>query len=372
MAKNFKNFNSAIRNTPLSKAAKYFGARENIINFSLGEPQFLPPKSVQDAYIQAIREGTNRYAPVQGYPELREALAEKLRKENKIDASAEEIFITNGASEAIFFSILTLVEKGDEVIIFEPNYPIVSPVVKYLGGTPRVIKLKEENAFQIDIEELKNAVNKKTKFVVINTPHNPTGTIAEKETLKAIAEICRCNILVDEVYEKLVYGKSHFSLGSIYGNVLTVNSFSKSYCMCGYRVGYIHAPGDFIQQLMKLKLYSTTCSSAPAQKAALAALKDREFAKELQKKFSERRDIMMNGLRELGIPFIEPGGAFFVFPNISLFGNDGQVYELFLKAGVLIMPGTIFGENFHDYVRFSFTATKKEIEEGIRRLQEIV
>lgn len=366
------NLNRAIQNTPECEATKYFGRiPKDCINFSIGEPLFKPPKSVVDAYVNAVREGSNRYAPIQGYPELRERIAGKLEGENRIRAEPEEILVTNGATEAIGFVLLSLVDKGDEVIVCEPNYPIFSPIVKYCGGRAKPLPLREERGFQVDLEELKGMLSKKTKLLILNTPHNPTGMVLNKNVLKAVSEICKTSILVDEVYEKIIYSDKHHSLASLSENperIITVNSFSKTYCMCGYRIGYLHAERGFVKKLLKLKLYLSNCVNAPVQRAALAAFDEKEFPEKIKKEFEKRKMILIKGFKKLGMPCKEPEGTFYAFPNISEWGNDKKVYEMFLKSGVLTMPGSIFSGLYDKYVRFSFVCKPGDIKEGIERV----
>jgi aspartate aminotransferase len=364
--------NRAIENTPECEATKYFGnAPGNCINFSIGEPLFRPPGSVVDAYVKAVREGSNRYAPIQGYPELREKIAEKLERENGIKARPEEILVTNGATEAIGFVLLSMVDKGDEVVLCEPNYPIFSPIIRYCGGKPKPLPLREENGFRIDPEELKGMLNKKTKLLILNTPHNPTGMVLNGNLLKAISEICETNILVDEVYEKIVYRGEHHSLASLSGTperIITVNSFSKTYCMCGYRIGYMHAEKEFVRKMLKLKLYLSNCVNVPVQKAALAALDEKRFPEKIRKEFEKRKKALMRGFKRLSIPCVEPDGTFYAFPDISGWGDDKKVYGMFLKSGVLTMPGSIFSNLYDKHVRFSFVCGPGDIKEGIERI----
>ncbi|MEE9323768.1 MAG: pyridoxal phosphate-dependent aminotransferase [Candidatus Aenigmarchaeota archaeon] len=366
------NLNRAIQNTPECEATKYFGhISENCINFSVGEPLFKPPESVVNAYVKAVREGSNRYAPIQGYPELREKIAGKLEVENKIRAEPEEILVTNGATEAIGLVLLSLVDKGDEVITCEPNYPIFSPIVKYCGGRAKPLPLREEKGFQIDMEELKGMLSEKTKLLILNTPHNPTGMVLNKNVLKAVSEICKTSILVDEVYEKIIYTGKHHSLASLSETperIITVNSFSKTYCMCGYRIGYLHAKKEFVQKLLKLKLYLSNCVNASIQKATLAAFDEKEFPERIKKEFEKRKIILMKGFKKLGIPCVEPKGTFYAFPNISEWGNDKKVYDMFLKSGVLTMPGSIFSDLHDKHVRFSFVCKPRGIKEGVERI----
>ncbi len=366
-------FSKSVKSMEFPNAAKYFGKKQkDIADFSLGEPKDRPPASAIEAYMQAVSDGSNTYAPVQGLPELREKLAEKLLDENKIPATPEEILITGGASEGIAYSIMSLANQGDEVIIVEPSYPIVAPMVRFCGAKPVSLFLSEENAFQPDLEKLKELITPKTKMLAINTPHNPTGALFGKKDLRAISEIFPGKILVDEVYEKFTYGENHHSLASfcdVPENIITVNSFSKTYCMCGYRVGYLHATEETIKHMLKLKLFISTCTSNPAQKAAIAALEDTKFPEMIAEKFHERKNAMVSGLKSLGLPFAEPKGAFYVFPDVSAIGSDEDAFALFQNAGVLTMPGRVFHESCKKNVRFSFVADAEEIRKGIERMK---
>jgi aspartate/methionine/tyrosine aminotransferase len=369
-------FSEAVQRMRFSGATGYFGRDQgDMVDFSLGEPRDRPPEPAVEAYTKAVREGSNRYAPVQGRPELRELLAGKLKEKNGIDASPDEVLVTSGASEGLAFSIMSLVGRGDEVVITEPSYPIIAPMVSFCGAKPVGMRLAMENGFSPDIEELKRLINDRTKMLIINTPHNPTGTVFSRHTLKAISETFRGPILIDEVYENFTYGAEHHSLASLTDlpeNIITVNSFSKTYCMCGYRVGYLHADREIIKQMLKLKLCVSTCTSSPAQRAAAVALGDSEFPALMKRRFESRRNLLVDGLRKLGFPLVEPQGAFYVFPDISEFGADEEAFRFFLKAGVMTMPGTVFHESYASHLRFSFVAGREEILEGIARLEGIV
>jgi aspartate aminotransferase len=268
----------------------------------LGEPRINTSQAVKNAYIKAIQDGNNRYGSVQGLEELRYLVSEKLKKENLIDSRAEEILITSGATEAIGFSILSLLNKGDEVILFEPNYPIFSPLIKYVNSCPKIVQLKEENLFQPDLEELKNAISKKTKLLIINSPHDPTGAVFSKNIIKAITEIFKQTIISDEVYEKIIFQEKHHSVTSLAPNperVITANSFSKSYSMCGYRVCYLHGPISLIKQLLKLKLYISTRTNVPSHKAAIAALGDLKYPNKLKSELNERKKIVIRSFKKM-------------------------------------------------------------------------
>jgi aspartate/methionine/tyrosine aminotransferase len=360
-----------------SGASSYFGTKPgNVVDFSLGEPRDAPPQGAVEAYAESLRspEG-GRYAPVQGMQALRESIARKLSDENWIAARPQEVLVTGGASEAIAFSIMAFAGRGDEVIITEPGYPIMAPMVRFCGAKPVPFMLDMDAGFRPDIEKLRCLLTARTKMVMINTPHNPTGTVFSRGFLKALPQVFPGMIVADEVYENFTYGQRHHSIASLAQSperVVTVNSFSKTYCMCGYRVGYLHAHEDVVKRMLGLKLSISTCASRPAQEAALAALSDRLYPRRLQRKFEERRNAMTMGLRSLGLPLVEPGGAFYAFPDVDGIGSDEDAFGLFRKAGVLAMPGRVFHESCTANVRMSFVSGEEEIREGIARLEGVL
>ncbi len=369
-------FSKAIRQMPASKATEYFGkANKDIVDFSLGEPKDMPPESVTKAYTVSIMDSSNRYAPIQGLSELRAKIAEKLAIQNGVFAVSDEVLVTGGASEAISLSILSIMDRGDEAIIIDPNYPVTPSMLRFCGAKPVSILLTPENGFCPDLEKIKESITPKTKMLILNTPHNPTGAVFDKDVLKAISEIFSGIILSDEVYENFTYGTEHCSIASVSArpeNVITINSFSKTYAMCGYRAGYLHARKDIIQQMLKLKLCLSTCTSHPCQKAAIAALDDKEFPALMKKRFEERRNLMVKGLKCAGLSFPEPRGAFYVFPDVSELGGDEKAFEFFLNAGILTMPGRVFHEACKNHLRFSFAADSGEITKGMERLKSIL
>ena len=364
----------AIENLPESPLSECFGrACGGAADFSLGEPLFPPPRPAREAYLKAVKSGHNTYAPVQGIPELREAISAKLEAVNRMASRPEEILVTNGANEALAIAMLSIVGRGDEVVICEPSFPAFRPLVKYCMGVPRPLLLREEDGFRIDLDELNSITGKKTKLVVINTPHNPTGSVLGRKTLRAIGEICGCCIISDEAYENLVYGKRHLSLASVAADpdkIITINSFSKTYCMCGYRLGYMHSSADLLKSFAKLKLYTSICTNRPLQMAGVAALADKRFPAMVRREFGKRRHLMLSGLRRLGMPFVEPDGAFYVFPNISRWGDDREVCRWLSDVGVLALPGTAFHESYDRNIRLSFVPCIKDIKKGLARMEK--
>lgn len=371
------SFSEALRRMRPSGASSYFGKKGgDMVDFSLGEPRESPPPGAIEACARSLRSPDgSRYAPVQGMQALRERIAQKLSEENGVQARPEEVLVTGGASEALAFSVMAFVGRGDEVIITEPGYPIMAPTVRFCGGRPVPLMLKMEDGFRPDLGKLRDLIGRKTKMVMVNTPHNPTGTVFSRGFLRALSQTFPGVIVADEVYENFTYGQEHHSVASLAQRperVLTVGSFSKTYCMCGYRVGYLHAHEDVVKRMLGLKLSISTCASRPAQEAALAALSDKSYPREMRMKYEARKDIMARGLRRLGLPLVEPRGAFYVFPDVGGIGSDEYAFGLFRKAGVLTMPGRVFHESCTGNVRMSFSCSEDEIREGLGRLESVL
>jgi aspartate/methionine/tyrosine aminotransferase len=371
------SFSDALRRMRPSSASSYFGKREpGVVDFSLGEPRDAPPACAVEAYAGALRgpEG-GRYAPVQGTAPLREGIAQKLSEGNGIDARPEEVLVTGGASEALAFCVMAFAGSGDEVLITQPSYPIMAPMVRFCGAVPVPLMLHEDEGFRPSLDRMRSLITRKTRMVMLNTPHNPTGAVFPRGFLRALSEVFPGVIVSDEVYENFAYDGVHCSIAAVAQRperVLTVNSFSKTYCMCGYRVGYMHAHGDVVKRMLGLKLSISTCTSRPAQEAALAALSDGPYPRHLRMKFEERRDAMLGGLRRLGLSPAGAGGAFYAFPDVSAIGSDEEAFALFRRAGVLTMPGRVFHESCKKNVRMSFACGEEEIREGIARLESVL
>ncbi|MCS4542420.1 MAG: pyridoxal phosphate-dependent aminotransferase, partial [Euryarchaeota archaeon] len=339
---------------------------KDVINLGLGEPDFTPPEHVLEAAKKALDEGFTHYTSNFGILELREAIAQKLKQENKLDVKPDQIIVTCGGSEALFVAVQATVNPNEEVLIPDPGFVSYGPIVKMAGAIPVSVPVFEKNDFRLKPEEIEKRITKRTKMMIINSPANPTGSVLTKSDLKAIAEIAeRKNILIlsDEVYEKLVYEGEHFSIGSISDKVITVNSFSKTYAMTGFRIGYLAAHQDLIEPLLKVHQYLTACANSIAQKAALAALTGpQDFVKNMFKEFKMRRDLIVGGLNEInGFSCKKPKGAFYAFSNISKLGKPSNEIAMSLleKVKVVSTAGSAFGENGEGYLRFTY-ATKKE------------
>lgn len=348
----------------------------DIIQLDVGEPDFDTPRNVVEAAYRAMLEGFTHYTPSAGIPELRDAVAEKLRSENGIDARRENVLITPGSKQALFYAVMALVEEGDEVIIPTPAWPSYIEMVTVAGGTVREIPPK--NGFSPDIEGIKSAVNERTKLMILNSPNNPTGYVYAPDELRALAEIAsdsRVYVISDEIYEKILYEGEFRSFASFPGVddlVITVNGFSKTYAMTGWRIGYAAGPRDVIAAMNKLQQHSASCPASFVQKAALAALSPDTPVKPMIEEFRRRRDFLSGALERIGAFRVDkPRGAFYLFPEISNAGIDSaHMCNLLLEeAHVSTTPGEAFG-GFSRNIRISYANSIKKLEEAASRIED--
>lgn len=353
---------------------------EDVIRLETGDIDSVPPTSIADGVMEAFNNGFTHYAPFSGYDDLKNAIAQKLTIENKIDSNSENILITSGGSMGLFIALCSLLDPQDEILITDPSWCHFEEIAKLCGGRVRTIPLLEKNRFQIDIDTLENSISKNTKIFLINTPHNPTGSVLEKKLIEEIAEVAERHeviILADEEYEKFVYdNKKHYSIGSVYEDTITVQSFSKTYAMCGLRVGYITAKKEFVDEMTKLNLYTIICAPSICQKAVLRALENEEtFVKEMVEEFEKRRNIVTDGLNKIGgITCAKPEGSTYVWPNISNLGICS--YEmancLVEKAKVATVAGSVFGKYGEGHLRLSLSAPKERLIDAINRIDNFV
>ena len=351
---------------------------ENVINLSAGEPDFATPDYIKKAAIDALKENFTRYTDTAGTKELREKISLKLKKDNDLNYSPEEIIVSTGAKQALYNALMVLCNPGDEVIIPAPYWVSYPEMVRLVEAIPVVLPTKN---FRIEPEELEKIITKKTKVIILNSPANPTGVVYKKEELKEIAEIIvRYNVhcLSDEIYEKIIYGRiKHISIATLNEKIknltILINGFSKSYAMTGWRLGYAAGNKEIIAGMKKLQSHSTSCPNSIAQKAALAALGGNQSEVErMRKEFEKRRNFLTKRLNEIkGIIFSEPEGAFYIFlshPQISDSLNFAK--ELLEKEKLAVVPGIGFGKE--GYLRISFAASLREIGEGIKRLKRFI
>ena len=370
-----------------SKAKEMRAKGIDVIGFGAGEPDFDTPEHIKEAAKRAIDEGFTKYTPPAGIPELRKAVAEKLKDENGIDYDVSQIVITDGAKQALFNLMLSVIEEGDEVIIPAPYWVTYPEQVKFAGGKPVFVETKEENEFSLTLEDIEPAVTERTKLLILCTPNNPTGSVIDREELERIGKFCaERGILIasDECYEKLTYdGFKHTSIASISEEIksitITINALSKAFSMTGWRVGYAAGPEEIISSMIKINSQSISNVNSIAQKAAVAALTgSQDFLKEWLKAFDERRRYMVEKLNEIpGVKCLLPKGAFYAFPNVkeliekSELKDDFQLADYLLeKAKIAVVPGSAFG--MAGYLRLSYATSMENIVEGLKRFKEAV
>ncbi len=347
---------------------------KDVVDMGLGEPDFNTPEHIINEACKAMKEGKTNYAPAQGIPELREAIAEKLREENDIPASPENVIVTAGAKYAIYEAMQVLINPGDEVVLLEPAWVSYEACILLAGGKPVFVKHSQDFR-SADIEEF---ITRKTKMIVVNSPNNPIGVVYPFQFLKKVADLAVDHdlyILSDEVYEKIIFDGEHVSIASfdgLFDRTITVNAFSKSYAMTGWRLGYAVAEKSIIDRMRKIQSHSISSPTTFVQYAGIAALKgSQEFVRKMVEEFRRRRDFIVEGLEELGFEFAPPEGAFYIFMNTGMDGDEFS--EKFLeKYHVAVTPGSSFGRNYAEWVRLSYATSLDRIREMLRRLESFM
>ncbi|MFT7824420.1 MAG: pyridoxal phosphate-dependent aminotransferase [Sulfurimonas sp.] len=356
---------------------------KDILSFSAGEPDFGTPQKIKDEAIKAINEGFTQYTAVPGIPEVLQAIADKLKRDNNLDYEPSDIIVSNGAKQSLFNLFQATLNPGDEVIIPAPYWVTYPELVKYAGATPVFIETDEIGKFKINADQLKAVITPKTKMIILTTPSNPTGSVFSREELESLAEVLKgTDIIVvsDEMYEKLIYGIDFVATASIsedmYQRTVTINGLSKSVAMTGWRFGYLATPNkELISAMNKLQSQSTSNINSITQKAAIPALKgevDREI-REMRKAFDARATEAVKLFNEIdGLSVLKPQGAFYLFVNIKEVSNDSIEFckELLQATGVAVVPGIGFGAE--GYFRFSFATDMITIREGIRRIEKFI
>ncbi len=352
----------------------------SIISFTLGEPDFPTPKHIADGAVKALNEGFTHYTPSTGIPELREAIAEKSKTENGIPCAPQNILVTP-TKFAVYLSIMATVDEGDEVIMPDPCWVSYEPCIRLAGGKPVFVETKEEDNYCPTQEALQSAITEKTKMIIINTPANPTGGVYTQAQLQMIADLASDHnllVLSDEVYERLVYDSKHFSISSsdgMFERTLTVNGFSKAYAMTGWRLGWVVAPKKLVEAMDKIQQHTLTCAVSFAQKAGVVALRgDQTAVVDMIREFKERRDLAWGNLQRIrGFSCRKPGGAFYLFPSFG-FNMSSVEFSKFLleEARVAVTPGGAFGRLGEGHIRLSYAASRENIAEGLRRIEDAV
>lgn len=364
----------------LSKANELEAKGMNVIHLEIGQPDFKTPENIIDAAKKAMSDGYTGYGPTLGYNELREAVADYVKEYKNIDATKDNVVIVPGGKPTMFFTMLTLVEPGDEVIYPNPGFPIYESCIKFARGIPVPMPLTADNDFRPDVEKLKSLITPKTKLIIINNPGNPTGGIFEKEDILAIADILKDRpdifVLSDEIYDRLMYDGETISIASIpemRDRTLVLDGFSKTYAMTGWRIGYCVANVDIIKKFEMIMVNSVSCTCSFTQMAAVEALKGpQDSVVEMKNKFKERRDWLVNALNEIdGIKCCMPRGAFYAFPDISSFGLSSKEFadRLLEEEGIALAWGTSFGEYGEGHIRISYATSLENLKEAVERLR---
>lgn len=356
-------------------------AGKKIYHFEVGRPDFDTPKIIKDATIKSIENGDVFYTSNYGIMPLREAVAEKLRNENNLDYTAKEVLITAGASESIYDSYSLILEEDDEILLPNPCWPNYVNAAHIMGAVPVRYSLAEENDFQIDFDELEGLVTEKTKAIVIINPSNPIGSMFTLETLEKLADFAKKKdilVISDEIYENIIYGnKKHISIASLDGmkeRTITINGFSKTYSMTGFRLAYVAAPEEFIRVLNIIHQHNTSCATSFVQHGGITALKEGgDASEEMVKEYKRRRDYIVEKVNSIeGLSLNAPDGAFYAFINIKGLGVSSEEFCNYLldEECVAIVPGTVFGSAGEGFVRFSYASSYKDIVEGINRMEK--
>ena len=361
-----------------AKAMKAEGI--DVCGFGAGEPDFDTPEHIKAAAIAALQAGFTKYTPSAGIPELRQAIAEKLANDNGLSYRATQIVVSNGAKHSCFNAILATCQPGDEVVIPAPYWVSYPDMVRLAGAEPVIVQTSERNCWKMRAEDFENAMTPRTKMLIMNSPGNPTGSVYTQEELQAIVEVAAeedIYILSDEIYEKLVYDDvKHVSIASLskeaYDLTITVNGFSKSYAMTGWRLGYSAAPEAVAKGIDSIQSHSTSNTSSFSQHGALAALKgDQQPLADMREEFDLRRNYMFDRISKIpNVTAVKPQGAFYVLVNISQLGLTSQNFadRLLSKANVAVVPGAAFGDD--RTVRLSYATSIDVIKKGLDRFQD--
>ncbi|MCI9170082.1 MAG: pyridoxal phosphate-dependent aminotransferase [Lawsonibacter sp.] len=356
---------------------------EDVIHMEIGRPDFDTPEVIKQAANTALANGNVFYTSNYGTPELRQAIADKLKRDNGIDYKAEEILVTIGVGEGTYAAVAAFTEPGDEILVPDPVWLNYIHVPHFFGAVPVSYKLREENDYQIDLNEIEGLITPKTKMLVINTPGNPTGVVQSRDTLEKLADIAKKHDLIvvsDEIYEKLVYdGARHVSIAALPGmkeRTITLNGFSKCYSMTGWRLGYAAAPVEFIKAMVRVHAYINTCAPSFVQEAGITALEKAEpDVQEMVKEYQRRRDYAVSAINAIdGLSCKTPGGAFYIFVNIKSLGRTSAEMADYLldHAKIAAVPGSAFGPQGEGYIRLSYACSYERIVEAMERLKKAV
>ena len=374
------DFTKRVRSIQPTGVRKMFDmAGDDVISFGLGEPDFQPPPIAIEEFHKAMLDGRNKYTTTAGLPELRKVIAESW---SDYDSNLDEnnVCMTMSGTNALFNCFMALIEEGNNVLIPEPYFPLYGPDVTLTGGEARYYPCLFENEFIPSIDDLEKLVDENTKAILYNFPSNPTGamlSIEQRDELLNFAVKHNLWIISDEVYDRIIYDGEHVSfIGTDYDRVLLINSFSKTFAMTGWRIGYILSPNlDAMTQVIKLQYYLAACSNDGMQYAVLAAFqKANKYPEQMALEFKDRRDLICQRLNEMpGVSCHVPKGAFYVFPKVSIEGMNSEELAIeLLKGGVLCSPGSAFGKSGEGHLRFAYTISKEDISKGMDKVEAVL
>jgi len=362
----------------LNRARSLEKQGKSIIHLEIGEPDFDTPGNVIEAAVDALHKGWTHYGPSAGLPELRQAIAEYVSRTRSVKVTPEEVVVVPGGKPIIFFTVLSLVDDGDEVIYPNPGFPIYESMINYVGGRAVPIALREDHDFSVDVDELAGLISDRTKLIILNSPHNPTGGVMPRKDVEQVAKaIGDRNIMVlsDEIYSRLLFDGEHFSIMSIPGmqeRTILLDGFSKTYAMTGWRMGYGVMRPDLAAHMTRLMTNSNSCTASFTQIAGVEALRgDQGSVDHMCSEFKRRRDVFVAGLNKIkGFSCRMPHGAFYVFPNITKTGWKSKPLAdaLLEQAGVAALAGTAFGAFGEGYLRFSIANSMEHLQQALERV----
>lgn len=374
-----------ITDVPPSGIRKFFDIVNEMgdaISLGVGEPDFDTPWHIREEGIYSLEKGKTFYSANAGLLELREEICHYMQRRFELSYDAKtQALVTVGGSEAIDIALRLLVQQGDEVLIPEPSYVSYKPCTIYAGGTPVPIETKEENNFKLTADELRSAITPKTKVLILPYPNNPTGAIMEREDLETIAEVLKgTNIIVlsDEIYAELTYGKKHVSIANIegmYERTILISGFSKAYAMTGWRLGYVLGPTPIMKEMTKIHQFAIMCAPTASQYAAIEAMKNGDHDVVVMcESYNQRRRLMVDHFRSMGLSCFEPEGAFYVFPCIKSTGmtSDEFCETLLKEEKVAVVPGTAFGSYGEGFIRCSYAYSVDALKEALTRIERFV
>jgi aspartate/methionine/tyrosine aminotransferase len=363
----------------LARARALEAQGRKVIHLEIGEPDFDTPAHITSAAADALNEGYTHYGPAPGMPEVREAIGDFFGRTGRPSYPAEQVVITPGAKPIMFYTIMVLCEEGDEVLYPNPGFPMYESISSFAGATAVPVPLREENEFRMDPEEVASLVTDRTRLLVLNTPHNPCGSALTPEDVEALAKVALEHdlyVLSDEVYWAIRYAGDHASIASLDGmadRTILLDGCSKTFAMTGWRLGFGAFPRELVEPVTRLIINSVSCTSSFSQRAVLAALTGPwEPVQAMIDEFHKRRDVIVEGLNRIpGISCLEPGGAFYVFPNVRQLGIPSEQVAAFLleEAGVAALSGTAFGSHGQGYLRFSYANSVEAIREALDAIE---